>query len=216
MFSSDEQGNHHDVQSMWDRIEYGRAPDPDYTEPLPRRQARNRQRAQLAFEKMVSSPSESVKIDEVTLTCLMNVYAESLRDKEAEEVLAMFPKYGVQPTSLTYRSLIRMHIRKRNMKAALSTKELMKRSNIQVCGASYGILIEALTHRGDLPLALKLLEDATTEGSARSIPDKNIRQLRARCNKLGVCHPDMPSDPHEWVKHMKKLRRPPRTLPKGE
>jgi pentatricopeptide repeat protein len=68
----------------------------------------------------------------------------------------------------------------------------------------FGMLIEALTHRGDIPQALKLLEEMTALDI--KVKDYHLRKLRARCQSLGVTHPDMPEDPLQWVKDVKRIK----------
>jgi pentatricopeptide repeat protein len=212
-----------DVDEYWDLIEFGRAPDPDYSKPLPLRQAHNRRRAQLLYERMVAqydnedggTATTTTPVDEVTLTCLLSVFSESLRDEEAEAVLHnLFPLHDVQPTALTYRSLIRMYVRRKEIGKALALKDTMLAAEakgaaegavVVPCGVSWGLMIESLTHREDLKTALLTLEEATSHSVV--VPEKHLRHLRARCINLGIEHPDLPRDPVAWARHMKAVRK---------
>jgi pentatricopeptide repeat protein len=219
----EEEEEEEDVDEYWDLIEFGRAPDPDYSKPLPLRQAHNRRRAQLLYEQMVAqydnegdvTATTTTPVDEVTLTCLLSVFSESLRDEEAEAVLHnLFPLHDVQPTALTYRSLIRMYVRRREIGKALALKDAMLAAEakgaaegavVVPCGVSWGLMIESLTHREDLKTALLTLEEAKSHSVL--VPEKHLRHLRARCIKLGIEHPDLPRDPVAWARHMKAVRK---------
>ena len=106
-----------------------------------------------------------MKVDAVTLTCLLSVYSEC-RDQEALYYLQhTFPQYEAKPNALTYRSLIRMYIRRKEIAKALQIKESMLKSDNKtlkthfqsfsqgnshdiVIPCGYGMLIESQVHRG--------------------------------------------------------------------
>ena len=69
---------------------------------------------------------------------------------------------------------------------------------------TYGMLIQSLTHRDMVVESLQLLEEATKNHI--EIADRHIRYLRSRCASLGIKHPNMPLDPREWAKDVKKMR----------
>jgi pentatricopeptide repeat protein len=130
-----------------------------------------------------------------------------------------FPAHGIRPNVATYRSLIRMFVRRKEIDRALKVKDTMMRGSgsgsgsgggdggLIPCGTSYGLLIESLTHRNELVKALKLLEEAAEVGALPSVPEKHLKHLRARCTNLRIVHPDMPSDPRAWSQHLKSVRR---------
>ena len=67
------------------------------------------------------------------------------------------------------------------------------------------MLIESQAHRGNLTSALKLLEEASDLHV--TIPERHLRHLRSRCERLHINHPDMPKDPRKWSRELKKVRK---------
>ena len=195
-----------DEDDAWRLVEFGRAPGPDYTVPLPLRQAIIIRRAELCFEHMTTQ--HCIQPDVTALTSLLSVYSEALKDRRAEQVLACFSPRGLIPDQHTYRALIRMWIRKGDMARALALKDEMQSRAIVGDGVLYGMLIEALTHRELLAEALLLLEFCADSGVIGSgpirVPERFVRMLRSRCARIGVRHPDMPADPALWVKSTRK------------
>jgi len=144
-----------------------------------------------------------------TLNALLSVYAECLRNHDAIAVYKAFPKYGVKPTPKTYQTLLRMYVRRKDVNSALALKQDMQSQELGVSinpdASTFGILINTLTHRGELPEALNLLEEATKLNL--KVNDKHLKLLRARCESLGVRHPHLPANPQEWVKKIKVSKR---------
>jgi len=144
-----------------------------------------------------------------TMNALLSVYAECLRNHDAIAVYNAFPKYGVKPTAKTYQALLRMYIRRKDVGSAIALKEDMQSSilgdRINPDASTFGILINTLTHRGELPQALNLLEEATKLNLR--VNEKHLKFLRARCESLGVKHPHLPANPKEWVKKIKHSKR---------
>lgn len=193
-----------DEDEAWSLVEFGRAPDPDYSSPLPVRQSRHIRRAELSFDMM---RSQGVRPDRTTLTSLLSVYAEALKDKRALQVMESFASHGLVPDMHAHRALIRMYIRKKDMSSAMQVYDEMHASGLKGDGEVYGMLIESFAHRDALPEALKILERASDmQPNPVKIPERHLRVLRARCDKLGVRHPDMPADPTAWVKLVKSVK----------
>ena len=253
------------IDDQWDRIEFGRAPPPNYLYNTPARQIRqfeNRVRAKLAFDELTawmgvpplllthevkemqysaeelppgaeipdavarpypwrdSMPTHSVVAPPKpqdgqmlptsdTMNALLSVYAECLRDQDAIAVFKAFPKYGVRTTQKTYHILLRMYIRRKDIDSALTLKEDMQSrvlgQVINPDAKTFGLLIDTLTHRSELPRALNLLEEATALGLR--INEKHLRMLRKRCEGLNVKHPNLPASPTEWVDKIKHSKR---------
>jgi tetratricopeptide (TPR) repeat protein len=150
---------------------------------------------------------EGFKPDAITLNTYMSTYAEAYKQDDALEIFDSFPKFGLVPDARSYRILIRMHIRCKNISAAMKAKE----EAVKVLGDSYndgeayGLLIESWAHRRELVESLKLLEEATDKNIR--IHERFIRNLRAQCEKLGVVHPNMPPNSRQWIKNLKEERR---------
>ena len=144
-----------------------------------------------------------------TMNALLSVYSECLRQHDAIAVLKAFPKFGVKPTKRTFQAILRMYIRRKDINSALALKEDMQSrvlgEVIHPDASSFGMLINTRTHRGDLPEALNLLEEATKLNLR--INERHLKMLRARCVALGVKHPNMPADPELWLKKIKVAKR---------
>ncbi len=185
----------------WDLVEFGRAPNPDYSPPLEVRRELNIHRAELAFSSMLE---QGIKPTAVLLSRLLHVYAAANRREQAMEVLGEFEKYGVQPIVDTYRSLVRMHVLTNDIPGALQVKEEMFAKLGVADSASYGLILESLSHRNLVVDAFKLLEESADRQVVLS--EKHLKVLRGRCDSLGVSHPNMPDDPKGWVKDMRVVR----------
>ena len=135
----------------------------------------------------------------------MAVYADASRHKYAVQIFDEFKAFGLVPTAKTYKVLIRMYIRLKNIEMAIQIKDDMKKLNIIPDNESYGIIIESYTHRNMIVEALKILEEATEH--KLHIAERHIKQLRARCKNLGVKHPNIPEDPNQWIKDVKQVRK---------
>ena len=188
-------------KSAWSIVEFGRAPPPDYSPPLPVRQAHHIRRAEMLYEDFRQTGLEP---DTTTLTSFMSVYAEALKDQRALKVMETFALHGVGPDVHSYRALVRMFIRKKDVATAQQVCDEMHAAGLVGDGELYGMLVQSYAHRDALPEALKALERAT-DARVR-VPERHLKVLRARCVKLGVKHPDMPADPHAWVKAAKQSK----------
>ena len=65
-----------DIDKMWRMVEFGRAPDPDYSISLADRRGLNIEKAENLLKDMKKA---KIRPDIVTLTTLMGVYSEALR-----------------------------------------------------------------------------------------------------------------------------------------
>ena len=159
-------------------------------------------RAELVVDDMKRS---GLQLDARTLNSLVAVYAEAVRVHDVEKALARFVDNKIPFDSYTYRHLIKMHVRARNISRAMELKSESEKQGLVVDGMTYGLLIESLTHRDRLVEALKLLEEVTEKKI--KIPERHVKILRARCKTLRVVHPDMPVDPSQWAKDVRAARK---------
>lgn len=190
------------AEDDWEKVEFGRAPEPDYSVPLRLRQRENISRAALAFQDLTK---KGLKPDSVTLTSLVATYAEALLVDDALETFKGFEEYKLRPTERTYRVLVRMYVRAKDIESALSVKtEMIEKKMMVPDSETYGLLIESLTHRDRIADSLKLLEEAAERSI--TIRERHLRVLRNRCKNLGVAHPNIPADPNQWVKDLKQVR----------
>ena len=192
------------IHRKWDEIEFGRAPDTEFhCIPLQRRRKQNIRRAGLLFDDMLQ---KGLKPDVTVLTELMAVHSEAAHVDDALEVFGRFSEFNVTANERTYRYLIMMHIRNKDVQSAIDVKDAMKMKGMIPHKDSYGVIIQTLVQRDRIIESLKLLEESAI-CHERPIPEKYIKYLRARCVKLKIKHPNIPPDPNEWMKKSKANRK---------
>lgn len=190
------------IDKSYDMVYFGRAPDADYSAPLNVRRRVNIKRAELAFQHMVDS---GIKPTPRALQLLLGVYSEAGRNDGVEKTLQLFQKYKVNVPHKVYKHIITMHVRNNDLEKVVSMHAEMVANKIIPDAITYGLLIQTHLHRQKIFESIKLLEEATAHGL--QIPERNLRLLRSRCKTLGIVHPDIRPDPHEWVKEVKRVRR---------
>lgn len=188
------------IDYTWDLINFGRPPNPDYDVPVEERQKQNTHRAELAMKEFVA---DGLKLNSHILTKYLMVYS-NLGDKEgAERVLKMFDTYGLKKIKNTYRALVMMNVRIHDLDEAVRLKDDMV-ATVGPDAETYGILIEGMAHAQKVVESLQMVEEATSHHL--TIRPIHTMKIRARCEKLGVYHPDLGEDPKGWVKDLKKVR----------
>jgi pentatricopeptide repeat protein len=191
-----------DIERGFDLVYFGRAPDADYSMNIGERRLRNIHRAELAFKDMIEhgfAPSPRA------LLMLMGVHCETpCNHAGADGVLARYAQYNIMPEPHTFRLLVKMHIRNKDMDSAMEVFEGMKEKGVVPDEETYGLLINSYVGKGQVVDALKVLEDAAARKV--EVPEKHLRALRGRCENLGVKHPDIPPNPLQWVRDVKKTR----------
>jgi hypothetical protein len=100
---------------------------------------------------------------------------------------------------------VKMYILAKDIDKAIIMKENMKNLGFIPDRVTYGMIIEAYTHRHMIVEALKQLEEASAYNHI--IPERHLSVLRITCKNLGVQHPNMPDDPNQWIKDAKKIRK---------
>jgi pentatricopeptide repeat protein len=191
-----------DLDSMWEMVEFGRAPSSDYSGSFEDRISHNIERAELAIADLTS---KGLKPDKYTWTSYLSVYCEGLKVEAATSLFRSFPTLGVEIDHITYRTMMKMYVRAKMLDKAIELKEEMIKTGIKTDREIHGMLIETYTHREMIVEALKELEEAASKNI--SVPEHRIRILRRRCKNLGISHPDMPPDPDEWIKSLKDTRK---------
>jgi len=141
---------------------------------------------------------------------LLLVYSEAGREAEAYEVFSRFGSDqfpSLVPNLSTYRSLVVMHVKNKNISKAVATKEEMTSRGIQPDPLTYGLLLQSLCHREQLVEALQLLEEAAQKKV--KVPERHLCFLRSRCRTLGIRHPQLreEDDPKQWVREVRARRR---------
>ena len=125
--------------------------------------------------------------------------------ESAINVFESFRNFDLSPDTKSYKALIRMYIRTNNLDRALELKREQVSNKLYPEGDTYGLLIEHLVLNNKIVEAFKELEESAERSLA--VPEKNIKYLRRVADQLGVKHPDMPSDPYQWVRDMKSARK---------
>ena len=197
-------GNDSSRKNSWKFIEFGRAPDPDYSESLGRRRKYNDSRAEKVFKDMLKS---NIEPSVHTITNYVSVFAEAVHIDKALEAMKLFDYHNVKPNNMTYKALIKMHVKNKNdIFSALETKKEMESRGLIPCKNTYGYLVEFLTFKDMLPEALNMVDEAHVQRGYR-IPEKHLMLLRKKCRDLGIKHPGMPPDPKQWVYDMHHVRK---------
>lgn len=201
----DEQGllSMGNVDEMWNFIEFGRAPDPDYSGTLRDRRSSNVARAMELYGDMVDS---DIAPGPDTLASLISVFGNAGRIRNVKELVSQFKEvHNVEMNRRGYDALIKTHILSKDIDSALQAKDECLKKNIVPGREAYGMLLQSLTNRNMLEQALLTLEECSDKGV--KIQERNIKKLRARCEDLGVIHPNLPANPAAWVKAVKEVRK---------
>ncbi len=197
-------GNDASRKNSWKFIEFGRAPDPDYSENLGKRRKYNDSRAEKVFKDMLSN---NIEPSVHTITNYVSVFAEAVHVDKALEAMKLFDYHNVKPNNMTYKALIKMHVKNKNdIFSALETKKEMESRGLIPCKNTYGYLVEFLTFKDMLPEALNMVDEAHVTRGYR-IPEKHLMLLRKKCRDLGITHPGIPPDPKQWVYDMHHVRK---------
>jgi hypothetical protein len=190
------------VDEMWNFIEFGRAPDPDYSGTLRDRRSSNITRAMELYGEMVDS---DVEPGADTLASLISVFGNAGRIRNVNELITQFKMiHNIEPNRRAYDAIIKTHILAKDINSALQAKDECIKNDMLPGREAYGMLLQSLTNRNMLEQALLTLEECSDRGV--KIQERNIRKLRARCESLGIVHPNLPADPAAWVKAVKEVR----------
>jgi pentatricopeptide repeat protein len=192
-----------EVDRLWDLVEFGRAPKPDYSETLRHRRSLNIARSMELYEEMCYR--ENLKPNEKTLASLVGVVGYATLHRKANELVEMFAAdHNVSPNRFVFDSMIKMHLIRNDIDSAMEAKTNMIEYGFVPSRESYGLMIQSLAARKMLEESLLVLEDAADRQV--KIRDTFLKNLRFQCTKLGVIHPDIPPDPMEWVNQVRLTR----------
>lgn len=202
----DEEGlvSTHEIDKLWDLVEFGRAPNPDYSDNLRMRRSKNIDRALEIYKEMCDR--EDVSPDAGTLAAIVGVIGNATLHRKAEEMVEKFrTEHDISPDRHVYNAIIKMHIVRHDINSAMENKERMRELGMHPSREVYGILIQSLTARKMLEESLLTLEEATDAGM--TIREVHLRRLRHMCNKLGVVHPNLPENPMAWMNAVRDARK---------
>lgn len=207
------------INSEWDMIEFGRVPNTDYSQvPVLQRRLENVEKAEAAYRYMQETEEDCPVTVEV-LNSLLSCYTEALMAAGAQSVIKEeFEKHGVALNGQSYQHLVRMHLRKKDLASTLETMETMKSLGVAPTANTWGLVIDAFAARNKPVEALKVIDELakTYPATIREIPDGYLKRTRMLCRKLAVEHPELPSDPEQWVRDVKLNRRKMKLASKSE
>lgn len=192
-----------DIEAQWEMVEFGRAPQPDYSIPIPHRRRMNIQRAEEILVDMIKN--RGIRPDTTTLNAMVSVYADGMCEGEARATLSQYDDMGCAPNASTYLPLLRLSIKRSEISTMETTLAEMRSKGIRPDAESFGLVIQTYTNRGMVVEALKALEEAAAGGVR--VREPYLKRLRGRLNNLGMSHPNMPADPMQWVRDVKTERR---------
>ena len=117
-------GSLSEVEQWWDRVHFGRPPPADYSAPLNVRRCTNEHRARLAWAHMLDS---GLQPTQTAMHSYLSVFCEAQHTDTAYEILDQLQcDFGLQKDKNVYRSLIKMHVRNKNMDKAMELYAEMK------------------------------------------------------------------------------------------
>lgn len=194
-----------DVAAEWDMIEFGRCPPAGhyYHNLSPReRRAMHTRRAEMIYEDYLN---KGYRPDAKILTRLLAVRAEAVDVDGALQVKQTFKELDIPLTPHAAEVLVKMYIRAHDMPSALEVMKDLADRGLLATPPAYGLIIRTFTQSGRVVEALRVLEEAAGKGVV--VHEKFMRYLRARCETLGIAHPDIPPNPDKWVGEFKQRRK---------
>lgn len=161
-------------------------------------QTRNIAKAEKLFDEMVNE--KGLPVSAVTLNSMLNVYANALRLRSAENFLnEEFPKHDVQPDKYTYRLLMQMQVRaKRTVQAEQvldRVKQLHADGDLEIDAPTVGMLVDHYARKRLLRRALTLLEDCDASLGVQ-LQEKYYKKIRKLSEKYGIFTDLIPEDPN--------------------
>lgn len=193
-----------EIDKLWDLIEFGRPPKPDYSDSLRVRRDKNIDRALEIYDDMITR--EQIQPNEKTLAGLVGVIGNASLHLRVEKLIEEFKAmHNVIPNDYTYNAIVKMHVIRRDIHSALDAKNKMLELGFRPSRESYGMLINSLAARKMIEEALLTLEETADKGII--IRDVHLRELRRHCTELGIIHPDLPEDPMAWMKAVRQARK---------
>lgn len=207
------------INSEWDMIEFGRVPNTDYSQvPVLQRRLENVEKAEAAYRYMQEN-EEGCAVTVEVLNSLLSCYTEALMAAGAKSVMEEeFNKHALAPNDLSYQHLVRMSLRKKDLDGTLEIMETMKSLGVAPTPDTWGLVIDAFAARNKPVEALKVIDElaSTHPATIKEIPDGYLKRTRMLCRKLAVEHPQLPSDPEQWVRDVKLNRRRMKLASKSE
>ena len=142
-------------------------------------------------------PLAGLRPDIVTLNTMVKAYCAAGQSKLAHAFVAdEFPLYGCSPDARTFRSLLRLHIAKRDGSGAEEVFTTMLRLGVTPDQDCFGMLVHLRAREWRLKDAVMTLREMKERGL--SCPEHYARLLRQRCKEKGIMHPLVPEHPVGW------------------
>lgn len=150
-------------------------------------------------------PRLGIPPDAYTLNTVLTAYCASGQEALAYEFLSSeFPRHGVSPSVVTYRSLIRLHVLHKRSDRAEGVLDTMRAQGLAPDRDCFGMLVHARAREWRVKDAIAMVVQAREAGAP--IPEHWAFLLRERCKELGVRHPDVPDHPIAWQFSPRALR----------
>lgn len=142
-------------------------------------------------------PRAGIRPDIVTLNTIMKAYCAAGQGKLARTFLEEeFPLHGCAPDARTFRSLLRLHVDKRDGPGAEDAFSTMRRLGIKPDNDCYGLIVHLRAREWRLKDAVEGLREM--KGLGLVCPEHYARLLRHRCKEKGIWHPLVPEHPVGW------------------
>jgi hypothetical protein len=142
-------------------------------------------------------PRAGLTPDAWTLNTVLAAYCAAGDDASAYGFLTReFARWRVQPSVVTYRSLIRLAVAQRRTDTAQGVLGTLAAHALRPDRDCYGMVVHALARDWRVKDAIALLVQAREAGAP--LPEHWVALLRARCKELAIRHPDVPEHPVAW------------------
>ena len=142
-------------------------------------------------------PRMRMRPDAYTLNTVLTAYCAGGEDRAAYDFLqSEFPKHGVAPSVVSYRSLIRLHVLQRRTDRAEAVLATMRSTGVRPDRDCYGLLVHARAREWRIKDAIATVVEAREAGCP--ISEHWASLLRQRCKELNIRHPDVPAHPIAW------------------
>lgn len=194
--------NKNSVDLEWNKILFVRAAAPNYDINYDYRHQINISKARNFFIELLV---DKLPLNIITLNAFLSVYSEAMTFDDAYNVLQFFYFFESKPDDRSLRHLSRMHIRAKDIYGSLKLKLKAELIDQKFDEESYGLLIKSMIQRNMIVDSILMLEQSNDFD--HTLLERHIRLLRSRCSKIGIKHPSIAKDPHEWKNSLIESRK---------
>lgn len=142
-------------------------------------------------------PRLGVRPDLVTLNTIIKAYCAAGQAALARAFLAEeFPAHSQSPDARTFRSLLRLHVKRRDGAGAEEAFLSMRKLGVAPDADCYGLIVHLRAREWRLKDSVEGLREMTSMGL--TCPEYYARLVRRRCKEKGIWHPLVPEHPVGW------------------